>query len=108
MDLRVYYQKIREAEAALQGDAVVVVSLETPDGGKPNVQTEVSRQVAARLIVDGRARVATGEESRQFREETAEARRAAEQAALSSRVQVTVLSENDLRTLKGASRPGKA
>ena len=34
MDLRSYYKKVRETEAALKGDHFVLVSLETPEGGK--------------------------------------------------------------------------
>ena len=33
MDLKVYYQKIRELEQGFQTAYPVIVSLETPDGG---------------------------------------------------------------------------
>ena len=33
MDIRVYFQKIREIERNIQEPYVVVVSLETPEGG---------------------------------------------------------------------------
>ena len=42
MDIRVYFQKIREIERNIQDPYVVVVSLETPEGGKPGRATEVS------------------------------------------------------------------
>ena len=45
MDIRVYFQKIREIERNIQDPYVVVVSLETPEGGKPGRATEVSREV---------------------------------------------------------------
>ena len=35
MDIRVYFQKIREIERNIQEPYVVVISLETPEGGKP-------------------------------------------------------------------------
>jgi hypothetical protein len=104
MDLKVYYQRMRQIEAALGEAHVVVVSQETPDGGRAGVRTEVPRLVAAKLIVEGRARLATAEEASEYREQTAEARRAAEQAATAGRMQLTVISEADLRALKGATR----
>ena len=57
MDLRSYYKKVREAEATLKGDDIVLVSLATPEGGKPGVLTEAPRGVASKLIAEGRARV---------------------------------------------------
>ena len=41
---------------------MVVISLETPDGGKAGVPTEVSRRNAARLIVEGWAELANADE----------------------------------------------
>ena len=58
MDLRAYYKKVREAEAQLTGDHIVLVSLATPEGGREGVYTEASRAVAAKMIAEGRSRVA--------------------------------------------------
>ena len=69
MDLRVYYQKIRKMEAELADPYVVIVSRETPDGGKAGVRTEVARGLAAKLIVEDQAVLASGEEEAHFREE---------------------------------------
>jgi hypothetical protein len=55
MDLRAFYQKIREMEAAIREPFVRVVSRSTPDGGKAGIKTDVSRRVAARLVVEGKA-----------------------------------------------------
>jgi hypothetical protein len=101
MNLRNYYAKIRETEAELTGSPVVVVSLETPDGGRAGVASEVPRQLAARMIVDGRARVATIEEIAGLRDREAQERRAAEQMASANRVQLTVISPSELRSLRG-------
>jgi hypothetical protein len=107
MDLRIYYQKLRQIEAGLaEGDAVMV-SLETPDGGKAGVKTEVPRPTAATLIVENRARLASEEEVAAYRTEAVEAKRLADQAAAANRLQFTVLSEADLRTLKGPARAQK-
>ena len=58
MEIRKYYQKVRQAEACIAEADVVVISLETGDGGLAGTATEVARANAARLIVDGRARLA--------------------------------------------------
>ncbi|MGO9094405.1 MAG: hypothetical protein ACLQGV_04215 [Bryobacteraceae bacterium] len=104
MDLKVYYQKIRQIEASLAEAFVVVASLDTPDGGRAGVLTEAARRVAAKMIVEGRARLASAEETAEHRERAAEAKRAAEQIAAAGRMQITVVSEADLRALRGATR----
>jgi hypothetical protein len=68
MDLRLFYQKMRKLESEIKDAHVVVVSLETPDGGKPGRLTEVNRENAARLVVEGRALLASDEEAAAFRE----------------------------------------
>jgi hypothetical protein len=78
MDLRAYYQKIRKMEAAMPEPYVVVVSRETPDGGKPGVKTDVPRSLAAKLIVEDQATLASPEETAQFRAETDRRRGAAQ------------------------------
>ena len=107
MDLQIYYKKIREMEQGLSGPSVVLISLETPDGGRAGVRTEVSRYIAAKMIVEGCARLATAEEALEFQEQNAEAKRKAEQLAAASRMQFTVISPNELRKLKGAVQQGK-
>jgi hypothetical protein len=100
MDLRAYYTKIRETEALLEGDHVVVVSLATSEGGKAGVRTEAPRGIAAKLIAEGRARVATAEEKNEFleiRQEELE-RYEVEQAA--RRMQVVVVPQTDTRKPK--------
>jgi len=106
MDLRVYYQKIRDAEARITDEFPVVVSKETADGGKGGTRTEVPRRIAAKLLVEGIAELAQPEEVAQFRAAHAEARRVAEQTAAATKLQVTVLSANDLETLKGKMQRG--
>src|SRR5258706_7803988 len=100
MDLRVYYQKIRELERSLAATHPVVVSLETPDGGRAGVKTEVSAPVAARMVVDGRARLATEDEAKEFRERKTDAKRLVDQLDTSRRMQVSVVSESDIRAPK--------
>ena len=66
MDLKAFYQKMRKLEQEITKDHVVVVSVETPDGGKPGIRTEVSRENAARMITEGRCRLATKSESAEY------------------------------------------
>lgn len=103
MDLKHYYQKIRDIEAKIVDAFPLVVSRETADGGKEGTKTEVPKRLAAKLIVEGVARLANQEEAAQFQALQAEAIRAAEQLAAASKLQVTVLSNNDLERLKKAA-----
>ena len=106
MDLRVFYQKIRQIEASLAEADVIVMSRETADGGRAGVPSEVSRAVAARMIVEGKARLATSDEAKAFRASVAEAKRVADQAATAGKVQITLISDADLQALKGSTQKG--
>ncbi len=66
MDLRNYYQKVKDIASKIADNCTVIVSLETADGGKAGTQTEVPRALAAKMIVDGIARLATPEERQAF------------------------------------------
>jgi sRNA-binding protein len=92
MDMRVYYRKIREKEDGLPEDPVVVVSLDTPDGGKAGILTEVSRRNAARLLVEGRAEVASEAETTKFRQEVKDAKTAADEKEAARRMEFTFVS----------------
>jgi hypothetical protein len=107
MDLQVYFRKIRAVEEGLKDPSAVLVSHETQDGGREGVRTEVPRRIAARMIVEGAARLATTEEAHEFQEQKAEAKRQSDQLAAASRMQFTVVSPSELRKLKGGSQPGK-
>lgn len=65
MDLRAYYEKVRTIEAMIDAVFAVVISRDTPDGGRAGVKAELPRAVAARLIADGKAELATPEETAQ-------------------------------------------
>jgi len=107
MDLRLFYQKLRTIEQDIAEPHVVVVSDETPDGGRAGQKVEVSRRNAARLILEGRAHLATVEESAEYRSGVQEAVHTAQQRATAERVQVNLISDADLRALKSAARPEK-
>ena len=107
MDLKRYYQKIRQVESTIADAFAVVVSLETSDGGKAGTLTEVSPRVAAKMVVEGSARLASDQEARKLREAQAEAQQAAAQAATASRVHLTVLPTSELNKLREAANTPK-
>jgi hypothetical protein len=104
VDLKQYFRKMREIESTISEQYPLVVSLETPDGGKPGTVTEVSRLNAARMIIEGRALLADDSEKQAYREQQAAARAAAEKAELAKRVQVAILSDADLRSAVHSKR----
>ncbi len=100
MDVRAFYQKVRQVAETIAEAYAVVISFPTPDGGREGIASEVARTLAALLVVEGKARLATPEETAEFRNRAAEAKQAADQAAAASKVQFTVLSDADFRALK--------
>src|SRR3954451_3146419 len=105
MDLTKYYQRIREEESKIGEQYPILVSQETPDGGKAGQKTEAPRRLAAKLIVEGSARLANAAEAQTFRECRAEAKRAADQLADAAKMQVTVLASHELAMLREAAKP---
>jgi hypothetical protein len=103
MDLKMYYHKIREQEAGIGEEYPVIVSHETADGGKAGSPTEVPRRLAAKMVVEGLARLASAGETQKFRELQAAAKRTAEQLAAAATVQVTVLASAELEKLRNAA-----
>jgi len=100
MDLKHYYAEVATMEETIEGEDVLVVSRPTGDGGKAGVISEVSRQVAARLVVEKKARLATSEEVDYYRLEQSEGHKLRQEAALSQRVQVTLVSEHEWKSLQ--------
>lgn len=100
MDLRIYYQKIREKRTTINEPFPVVVSCDTADGGKSGVLTEVTPELAAKMIVDGTARLATQEEAGKFRQRQTDAKREADDAMAASKVQLTVVPRQVLDQLQ--------
>jgi hypothetical protein len=104
MDLRTYYQKIRDVESKILDEFAIVVSLETADGGKAGTFAEVSPGIAAKMLVDGVVRLALSEEAAAFRARQEEAWRTAEQETAARRVQLSVMPTTELNQLKSALR----
>lgn len=107
MDVMGFYRKIRQLEKEIEGDHAVVVSNETPDGGISGRTANVPKAIAARMVVEGKARLATPEESAQHHAETARAIEAGRKRELLGRAQVRLLSDGDIEALRGALKPAK-
>jgi hypothetical protein len=99
--LKKYFDALKALEAALPDEDAVVVSLETNDGGAAGVMSEAPRRIACRLVVEGRARLATEEEKAAYHEREAERRLEWEEAELSKRIQVHVLADGEKREIRG-------
>jgi hypothetical protein len=104
MDLKLYYQKRRDTESRIPDAFPLVVSQQTDDGGKAGSCAEVTRAVAAKMITEGTARLATAEEAKAYREAREEAKRAADEAAAVSQVHVTVVPSAELAKLAGSKK----
>ena len=92
MDLKSYYRLIREEAAKLGEGDQVVVSLATKDGGREGVVSEAPREIAAKLIVEQRARLASEEEREAYFAKQAAEREEYERSVELQRVQVQVMS----------------
>jgi hypothetical protein len=107
MDLRQFYRKIREIESSIPDKYPFVMSLATDDGGKEGVIAEVPRYQAARLIVEGKARLATDEEKKAHLDNLAAAQKAAEEWEAARRVPLSFLLGTDQRQPASKSKPSK-
>jgi hypothetical protein len=106
MDVKQYYRKIRELEASLTDEYPIIVSIETADGGKGGLLSEVSRSNAARLIIEGRAQLATKDQMEDFYNQQAAARKLAERTEISKRIQVAIVSDPELQASLTTKRRG--
>ena len=104
MDLRSYFQKIRTIEATIAGEHAIVVSLETSDGGRAGQLSEVSRAIAAKLVAQGKARLANERESDEFTASIREAKKASDELSMRDRVQLSVLHKADVELLRSVLR----
>ena len=107
MDLKAFYQRIRQTEESIGDEFPFIKSLPTEDGGKAGRLVEVPRSVAARLIVEGTAELATAKECTAARTRVAEERRQEESRRRAAQVQFTVISDTDLKTLQEAARSSR-
>ncbi len=105
MELRAYYAKIRQVEESIADAFGVVISSETSDGGVLGRASEVSRAVAAKLVVDGKARLAERVESDKYHSDMEDARKLAEKLAQAAKVQFTLVTpEGEAKPLRPSGR----
>jgi hypothetical protein len=104
MDIRQYFRKLREIEASITDEYPVIMSLETSDGGKPGVTSEVSRFVAAKMMVEGRARLASEAEVSRYGAHQAAVKEAFEAAELAKTVQVAIVDRQALSQVREGKR----
>jgi hypothetical protein len=97
MDVKQYFRRLREIEESFIDRYPVVISLETPDGGKAGLLAEMSRSVAAKMILEGRAVLATPEQKAAYYEHQEATKKAAEKADLARRVQVAIIADPEFQ-----------
>jgi len=107
MDLREYYRKIREIEQTIDGPCAIIASLATPDGGRAGVLSEVARNVAARMVADSKAALATSAEAARYRQERQDEAARISGERLTSRLQSALLSEAEIRRFREGLGLGK-
>ena len=106
MDVRQYYRKLREIELGIVEPYVLVVSLETSDGGKPGIISEVSREQAAKLIVEGRVTLCNDVIGQAFLDKRVTDKKAIEKAEIARRLQVTIVSAPEEKDAKATPETG--
>lgn len=93
MNLRKYYESVKEARKKLPEPFAYVTSTSTPNGGVEGVVTEVETEIAARMIVDGVATPSSEEEISAFKERREANRIAAKEEELRNKVRITLVNE---------------
>ncbi|GEM_PF-633260 len=109
MEIRTFYRKLREIEATLP-DEVILVSKETPEGGRAGRFTEAPRSVAARMIVEGVAEQASDADAESYREQVRANQVEEKRRRAAASIQVSVITEEQARALSAkpaASARGK-
>jgi len=104
MNLHTYYARIRSIEDSIADDSIVIKSLATEAGGVAGRLTEVSRAIAARMVVDGVAEIASPTEAKRHRTDAVARREAEEERRRAAQVHFTVISEADLKALPKSIR----
>jgi hypothetical protein len=106
MDVKGYFRRLKEKAAELPEGDQVLVSEATADGGKAGVVTVAPKAVACRLLVEGKARLATPEEAEEFERQQREAREAWQKAQEAQRIHVQVMNglEREAREKKTQRR----
>jgi hypothetical protein len=105
MEVKTFYRKLREIEAILP-DEVILISKETPEGGRAGRFTEAPRAVAARMIVEGIADQASEADAESYREQVRVNHSEETRRRAAASIQVNVITEEQARAL--ISKPSPA
>jgi len=104
MDLRQFFKKTREVEISILEQFPVVTSLETGDGGRPGVLSEVPRYQAARMIVEGKARLASEDEKQTYVEERAASQKRLDELEAARRSTVVLVTNPDQQRVSSSPK----
>jgi hypothetical protein len=99
MDVKTYYQRIRDTEATIPTPFAVVISLATDDGGRKGVLVEVPRHLAAKMAVEGSAELASAEQAMEFRQSQQSACKAVQEAVAAAKMEFSMVSSDELKRL---------
>jgi len=100
MDIRGYFRKVRETEELIDGPMAVIVSLDTPEGGKAGRFMEIGRSVAAHMMVDARARLANDQEIADYRASVEQDIEQAQQTLNASNISLTMMTDEHMKSLR--------
>ena len=104
MDVKAYYRRLRQMAAELEEGDHVVVSEATADGGIAGVISEVTREIACKLLVEGRARLASVEEVEIYRKSQQIARKHWEKSQAAQRIHVQLMNGLEQEAQKRKTR----
>jgi coenzyme F420-reducing hydrogenase alpha subunit len=107
MDLKLFYKKIREVERTITDEYPLLTSLSTEDGGKAGMVIELPRYQAARMIVEGKARLASEEEISAYEEQLKLARKIAEEFETARRLHLSILGSAEQRIFTSSLKKSK-
>ena len=107
MNLKAFYQRIRQTEESIEDEFLFIKSLPTEDGGKAGRLVEVPRSLAARMIIEETAELATAKECAAARTRIAQERKQEASRRRAAQVQFTVISDTDLKTVQEAARSSR-
>jgi hypothetical protein len=107
-DLNGYFTQMRENEKSIPDEFPIVVSHKTGDGGVAGRLTEVTRRIAARLLVEGAAHLADIMEAENFRKAKQQAKASAESMAASAKLELAVAAAAEVERLAKAAAAAAA
>ena len=93
MNLRKYYESVKETRKSLSEPYVYLTSKSTPNGGVAGVVTEVETDIAAKMIVDGVASPSEEHEIAACKAKREADRIRAKEEEMRNRVRITLVNE---------------